>query len=126
MLRFGPHRILKERAGTQAIRISGHNQHPFQSSDIAHGLARLGKIWGSFAAREVPLQVAIAEARLALGGKRVAHAQNDEPSTFGGVENAGAVAEPAGFAAQFADLAISDRKSTRLNSSHLVISYAVF
>src|ERR1017187_8401747 len=80
MLRFGPHRILKERAGTQPIRISGHNQHPFQSSDIAHGFARLGKIWGSFAAREVPLQVAIAEARLALGGKRVAHAQNDEPS----------------------------------------------
>src|SRR5256885_5288527 len=44
--------------------------------------------------------------------------------------DAGAVSRPGHGAAQRVDLAhqvsLADRKSTRLNSSHLVISYAVF
>src|SRR5580700_784434 len=107
MLLRRDHGVLKERTRTQAIRISGYNQHPFQSSDMAHGLARLGQIRRSLSAREVPLQVGIADARLAPGGERVADPQNDETATFAGVENAGAIAEAACFAAKFANLAIS-------------------
>jgi len=68
MLGFGQNGILEERSGTQAVRISGHNQHAFQGSDVAHSLACLRQIGRSFAAREVALQVGVSQARLALWG----------------------------------------------------------
>ena len=56
------------------------------------------------AAGEVALEVGIVDARLALGPERKADAQNDEASALAGVEDAGAIAEGAGLAAEFADL----------------------
>src|ERR1700693_846429 len=44
--------------------------------------------------------------RIATGRECVGDAENDEPSAFGRIENAGAIGEAAGLAAQFADLAV--------------------
>src|SRR5256885_7438911 len=45
---------------------------------------------------------------------------------FGPIERGRQLLNPAVLFAQPRDFVLQDRKSTRLNSSHLVISYAVF
>src|SRR5256885_13275833 len=52
-------------------------------------------------------------------------ATHDQPQAEALAVKAGALFK-AGLYAKAADLYLQDRKSTRLNSSHLVISYAVF
>ena len=79
---------------------------PFARANVAHRFARLGEIGRGLAAFEVPLQVGIVEVRLASGRERVGDAQNDESSALGRIEDAGAVSEAAGLAAEFAYLAV--------------------
>src|SRR5256885_11758048 len=47
-------------------------------------------------------------------------------AVFGGWQIGGTYQTQSGFPIPFGAFNITDRKSTRLNSSHLVISYAVF
>ena len=65
--------------------------------------ARLG---ATFAAFEMPLQISILKVRLAAGRERVGDAQNDETSALSRIEDAGAVGESAGLAAELANLAV--------------------
>src|ERR1700732_5064110 len=102
MLFFRKHGVLEKRAGAQAIRVSGRDEHALERTDMAHSLARFGEIRWRFAALEVALEISISDTRFALGGERVGHAENDESSAVRGVEDAGAVAEPASFGAEFA------------------------
>ena len=73
---------------------------------MAHGFARFGQRRSAFASFEMTLQIGIANSRFASGSERKGDAQNDESPTLGSVENAAAVGEAAGFAAEFANLPI--------------------
>src|SRR4029077_8535223 len=53
---------------------------------------------------EVALQIRIADAGLPASGKRIAHAQYDEPAPLAGVEDTAAIGESAGLTAEFAHL----------------------
>ena len=55
---------------------------------------------GVVPAREMFFQVGILDARLPPGGKRISDAQDDVAPPLAGVEDAGAIAEAAGFVAQ--------------------------
>ena len=66
---------------------------------MAHGLAGFAETWERFAASEMPLQVGISDARLAIGREGVADTQNDEPSSLAGIEDTGAIAKTAGLSA---------------------------
>ena len=55
----------------------------------------------------MPLQVGVLEVGRAAGMQSVAHPQNDVPSALAGVEDAGAIAEPAGLRAQFVNLPVA-------------------
>ena len=55
---------------------------------------------------EVAFQVRIFEVGGPPGIRRIGDAQDDEPSAFGCVEDAGAVVEAAGFRAQFTYLIV--------------------
>ena len=49
-------------------------------------------------------QVRVLNSRFTAGDQRISHAQDDETSTLAGIEDAGAVLEPAGFGTEFANL----------------------
>src|SRR6476660_9738224 len=51
-------------------------------------------------------QVGVLDARLAGGREGISHAQDDEPTAFAGVEDAGAVLKCAGLGAEFTDLSV--------------------
>src|ERR1700688_1553568 len=106
MLFFGEHGVLKEGACTLAIRISGNDEHALERANVAHGLARLGKIRRGFAAFEVALEVGISDPGLAFRCEGIGDAENDEPSALGGVEDASSVGKSASFIAEFADLTV--------------------
>src|SRR6266576_5416983 len=53
-------------------------------------------------------QVRVLNSRFTAGDQRISHAQDDESSTLAGIEDAGAVLEPAGFGTEFANLTVSE------------------
>ena len=107
MLLFGEYRILEERACALAIVVAGDDEHAFDRADVAHGLAGLGQVGGILAAGEVMLEIGVGNVRLAAGTERVSHTKNNEPSALACIKDAGAIAESAGFAAEFANLVIA-------------------
>src|ERR1700674_845934 len=98
--------ILEEGTGAAAILVPGCDQHCLAGSKTPHRFARVRQGWSFAPAREVLLQVGVLNARGSPGGQRVSDAKNDEVSSLGGVEDAGAIAEPTSLTAQFAHLAI--------------------
>src|SRR5580704_7817401 len=106
MLLFREHGILEERSRALAVGIAGNDQHAFAGANVAHRLARLGEIGASLAAFEMTFQVGVFEAGLASWCERVSDAKNDESSTLGRIENAGAIGEAAGLTAELADLPV--------------------
>src|SRR5690242_13601047 len=106
MLRFGEYGILEERSRALAVRIARNNQHALQGADVTHGLARLRQIGPQLALFEMPFQVGIFDVRLTLGPEGERYLQDDESSTLAGIENTGAIAEPAGLRAQFPNLPV--------------------
>src|SRR5258708_39761192 len=89
-----------------AVRVSRDNQHALDGAYVPPRLPSLGERRGVFPALEVPLEVGIANVRRGAGIECVGHAQNDEASALGRVEDTVAVAEFAGFLAQVADLQV--------------------
>src|ERR1700693_898232 len=106
MLFFRDHGVLEEGTCTEAIRISRRDEHALARADVAHSLPCFGEIRRGLAAFEVLLEVGVGDTRFTPRGQGVGHAENDEASTLAGVEDAGAVAEAAGFRTKFADLTV--------------------
>src|ERR1700688_4469713 len=106
MLFFGEHRILKERACTLAVWISGDDEHAFDRADVAYRLAGFGEVRRRVAVFKLALDVGISDTRMPSGRESVGDAKNDKPAALAGVEDTGAVAKAASFVAEFADLTI--------------------
>src|SRR5579863_1170820 len=106
MLFFAEDGVLEKRACTLAIGVAGHDQHAFERANVAHGFARFSQIRRSLPALEMAFQIGVADARLASGSECIGHAEKDEASALGGIEDARAVAEAAGFGAELPHLGI--------------------
>ena len=98
--------ILKERSGAAAIFVAGGDQHSFGGANLANRVSGVGQRRSLAASRKMLFQVGILNFRLAARDQFVGDANNNEASALGGVEDAGAIAEAAGFVAEFVELSV--------------------
>src|SRR5262245_55000807 len=95
--------IFEERSRAAAIGIAWRDQRRLSRANLAHGLTRHPERRTGRHIREKTFEIGIADRRLSVRSQRVSDRRHDVSAASLGVEDAGAVAEPALLVAQFGE-----------------------
>jgi len=93
----GENWIFEEGSGAAAVIVTGGDEHAFSGADLSYRISRVGQGWLLVPSGKVFLEVGICEVCLAAMLQRIVHLHDNVSPALGGVEDAGAVAEAAGF-----------------------------